>query len=540
MLGATVVIPTLLVPAMGGDDDDKAQTIQSIFFASGLNTLLQTTWGDRLPIIQGGSFSFLTPAFAIIGNVAERGFDCAPDAESCSPRFRATMRELSGAIIGASLIQVAIGYSGLMGFLLKYISPLTIAPTIALVGLALIDAGWGDTENGVGSCVQIGIPTIVCLILFSQYLRNVQVNLPRIGKMPIFALFPVLFSIAIMWIISIIYTEVGDPDNEFCRSDSSDVLSTTPWIRVPYPGQWGRPTFSASSVFAMFAGVLAGMIESVGDYYACARLAGAPPPPVHAISRGIGAEGIGCIISGLIGTTNGTTSYSENVGAIGLTGVGSRRVIQTAACIMIVLSVIGKFGALFASLPTPIVGGLFCVMFGMIAGVGLANMQYANQASMRNIFILGFALFNGLSIPDYFSRYTESEGHGPVNTGSQEFNDIINTLLETPMAVALLLALLLDNTLPGTWEERGLHHWNLLGSHRDMSEKAKLAYDLPFGLSEKIEYPILDQFSKLSNLISCGRREKQKDELVASDFNPDGSAVGEAAHPTARTGMHAE
>lgn len=55
--------------------------------------------------------------------------------------MQATMRELSGAIIGASLIQVAIGYSGLMGLLLKYISPLTIAPTIALVGLALIDAG---------------------------------------------------------------------------------------------------------------------------------------------------------------------------------------------------------------------------------------------------------------------------------------------------------------------------------------------------------------------------------------------------------------
>lgn len=89
---------------------------------------------------------------------------------------------------------------------------------------------------------------------------------------------------------------------------------------------------------------------------------------------------------------------------------------------MLVLSVIGKFGALFASLPTPIVGGLFCVMFGMIAGVGLANMQYANQASMRNIFILGFALFNGLSIPAYFAKYTESEGHGPVDTGSQEFN----------------------------------------------------------------------------------------------------------------------
>lgn len=61
----------------------------SIFFASGLNTLLQTTWGDRLPIIQGGSFSFLTPAFAIIGNVAKSGdFGCDPDADSCSPRFK--------------------------------------------------------------------------------------------------------------------------------------------------------------------------------------------------------------------------------------------------------------------------------------------------------------------------------------------------------------------------------------------------------------------------------------------------------------------
>lgn len=62
----------------------------SIFFASGLNTLLQTTWGDRLPIVQGGSFSFLTPAFAIIANVAARNddFGCEPGAEICSGRFR--------------------------------------------------------------------------------------------------------------------------------------------------------------------------------------------------------------------------------------------------------------------------------------------------------------------------------------------------------------------------------------------------------------------------------------------------------------------
>ena len=80
------------------------------------------------------------------------------------------------------------------------------------------------------------------------------------------------------------------------------------------------------------------------DYYACARLAGAPPPPVHAINRGIAMEGLGCILAGMWGTGNGTTSYSENIGAIGVTKVGSRRVVQWGAVIMIAFGVFSKFG----------------------------------------------------------------------------------------------------------------------------------------------------------------------------------------------------
>ena len=88
----------------------------------------------------------------------------------------------------------------------------------------------------------------------------------------------------------------------------------------------------------MFDGVIYGRnLESVGDYYACARLSGAPPPPKHAIYRGIGteggtqiflrfqyisdAQGLGCILAGVWGSGNGTTSYSENIGAIGVTKV---------------------------------------------------------------------------------------------------------------------------------------------------------------------------------------------------------------------------
>lgn len=86
-------------------------------------------------------------------------------------------------------------------------------------------------------------------------------------------------------------------------------------------GQWGVPTVSLAGIFGILAGVISSMLESVGDYYACARLSGAPPPPKHAISRGIGVEGIGCLLAGAWGTGNGTTSYSENVGALGITKV---------------------------------------------------------------------------------------------------------------------------------------------------------------------------------------------------------------------------
>lgn len=92
-------------------------------------------------------------------------------------------------------------------------------------------------------------------------------------------------------------------------------------VLISYQGQWGMPTVSLAGAVGILAGVISSMIESVGDYHACARLSGAPPPPKHAINRGIGMEGLGCLLAGAWGTGNGTTSYSENVGALGITKV---------------------------------------------------------------------------------------------------------------------------------------------------------------------------------------------------------------------------
>ncbi len=81
-------------------------------------------------------------------------------------------------------------------------------------------------------------------------------------------------------------------------------------------------------------------------------------PDSATISRGIGAEGLCCALSGVFGSV-GTTSYTENIGLIGLTGVASRVVVRTGAVILILMSFVGKLSALIATMPSPIIGGAY-------------------------------------------------------------------------------------------------------------------------------------------------------------------------------------
>ena len=54
--------------------------------------------------------------------------------------WQSRIREVQGAIMVASVFQVVVGFTGLIGLMLRFIGPLSIAPTIALVGLSLFDS----------------------------------------------------------------------------------------------------------------------------------------------------------------------------------------------------------------------------------------------------------------------------------------------------------------------------------------------------------------------------------------------------------------
>ncbi|XP_065147853.1 solute carrier family 23 member 2 [Paramisgurnus dabryanus] len=516
--GGILAIPLILAEPLCIKDNNaaKSQLISTIFFVSGLCTVLQTTFGTRLPILQGGTFTFITPTLAILALPKWR----CPDANA-TPHLNATdsftdsdetwkprIREIQGAILVASMLQLVLGMSGLVGMVLRFIGPLAIAPTITLIGLSLF------IQAGQKSGAHWGIAALtVCLILlFSQYLSKVNVPLIaykdkkwKVFQYPLFKLFSALFGMCGAWLICFLLTYFNvlpSSPKEYgymARTDISlKAVTSAAWFYVPYPGQWGLPTVSLSSVLGMMAGVLASTMESIGDYYACARLSGAPPPPTHAINRGIAVEGIGCMLAALWGSGNGTTSYSQNIAALGITRVGSRLVLQTAGLLMIFLGLFGKFSAVFITIPDPVIGGMFLIMFGMIAAVGISNLQYVDLNSSRNLLILGFSTFSGLVLPTWFHS-----NPGMINTGIKELDQLIMILSTTHMFIGGFLGFVLDNTIPGTDEERGIKSWRKAVHDGTQTHSTDLScYDLPFCTNFVQRFKLLQYFPFLPSLKS--------------------------------------
>ncbi|KAJ8447938.1 hypothetical protein Cgig2_028814 [Carnegiea gigantea] len=474
-LGTAVMIPTFLVPLMGGNDGDKARVVQTLLFVQGINTLLQTLFGTRLPTVIGASYAYMVPIISIIH---DSSFTRIEDPHV---RFLNTMRAIQGALIVASSVQIILGYSQLWAICSRFFSPLGMVPVISLVGFGLLDRGFPV----VGRCVEIGIPMLILFVIFSQYLKHFQIR-----QLPMLERFALLISVTVIWAYAHLLTASGaykhhpEKTQLNCRTDRANLISTAPWIKIPYPLQWGAPSFDAGHAFGMMAAVLVSLIESTGAFKAAARLASATPPPAHVLSRGIGWQGIGILLSGLFGTVSGSAVSIENVGLLGSTRVGSRRVIQISAGFMIFFSMLGKFGALFASIPFPIFAAVYCVFFGLVGSVGLSFLQFTNMNSMRNLFITGVAMFLGLSIPEYFREYSALALHGPSHTRAGWFNDFLNTIFSSSPAVALIVAVLLDNTLDykDSARDRGMPWWVKFRTFKGDSRNEEF-YTLPFNLN---------------------------------------------------------
>ena len=468
MVGANIAVPIALATAMGMPKEYQPLYVGTFFVVSGVGTLLQTTFGNRYPIVQGATFSMLAPAIAIIGFVGAGNWEQA-------------ILALQGAVIVGGIVEIVFGYLGVMGWLKRYLSPVVIAPTIALIGLSLFSAP--QVASADQAWWLLGL-TVLLIVAFSQYLDDAH---------RVFRLYPVLLGIAAAWVVATGLSVFGVVPADSPAYVDLSVVANASLVQVPTPLQWGMPTFRTSFVIGMFAGVVASMIESFGDYHAVARLAGERAPSARRIDHGIGTEGIATVFAGIMGTGNGSTSYSENIGAIGLTGVASRFVIQVGAVLMLVAGFVGYVGALITTIPDPIVGGLYVAMFGQIAAVGLSNLKHVDLDSSRNVFIVGIALFLGLALPAYMGNVGSAAAFQRGVAGTpvvgwlltlpvlpdatlQIVADTVYVVGGTGMAVGGLVAFVLDNTVDGTRAERGLDEWDALTEESGAFESAYERY----------------------------------------------------------------
>lgn len=429
MFGATVLVPLLLGPQMEMDPVQIGILVSSVFICSGIATYLQLTVGSRLPIIQGVSFAFLVPFFAIIA--AHPG----PEA----------MRYIAGMVLVGALIETTIGFGGLFGLLRRYLTPVTIAPVIALIGLSLFAPAASESSAHWGlALLMLALVFVYSLILAPKY--------------RFFSLFPILLAIVTSYVAALIFTWIGVFEAGTPGAVDFAVVGQAEWIRGVNIGDggilfpWGTPLFDWTLLIGILAAYLASMIESFGDYHAISRIATGADPDPSTINRGIGSEGLGSFATGLFGGF-ASTSYSENIGLVGLTKVASRYVVILGAGALIVLGLIAKFGAVVATIPRPIVGGAYLALFGLIAAIGLSLLRRIDMDSQRNLLIVGFVLFAGFVFPSYFGSEAAAEFDF---FGVGWLTDIIVSIGSSGIATAAVLGLLLDNIIPGTPEERGI------------------------------------------------------------------------------------
>lgn len=510
MVGSIILIPLVMVPAMGGSADDMAAVVSTVLLVTGVTTLLHMFVGTRLPLVQGPSFVYLAPALAIINSPEFFGVN--------DNNFKHIMKHLQGAIIIGGAFQVFLGYTGLMSLFLRLINPVVVSPTVAAVGLSFFSYGF----TKIGTCIEMGILQLLMVVIFALYLRKIKLFGYRV-----FLIYAVPLGLGITWAVAFVLTATGvysykgcdanipasNNVSAFCRKhvlrmrscrvDTSHALRSSPWFRFPYPLQWGTPVFSWKMGLVMCVVSVIASVDSVGSYHASSLFVATRPPTSGVVSRGIGIEGVSTVLAGLWGTGVGSATITENVHTIAVTKMGSRRAVGFGAILLILLSIVGKVGAFIASIPDVMVAALLCFMWAMLCALGLSNLRYSATGSSRNSIIVGLALFLSLSVPSYFQQYGVHPSanssvptyfqpyvvasHGPVHTGSGGVNYVLNTILSLNMAIAFLVALVLDNTVPGGRQERGLYVWS--EAEAAMRESTFMKdYELPFKIGRPFRW----------------------------------------------------
>lgn len=182
-------------------------------------------------------------------------------------------------------------------------------------------------------------------------------------------------------------------------------LASAGWFGLPHLLPFGFH-FNVGAVGLFIVAYLIAITESIGNYVLVGEVMGGQSLSANRINRGILAESIGSAFSSLIGGT-ATTSYAQNIGVIGITGIGCRRMITVTGIALLLFGLSPKVGAVVVSIPPAVVGGALILAWGMLIAQGirvLASMRPTNL----NMLIIGISFVVGMG--SYFLPATFTNG----------------------------------------------------------------------------------------------------------------------------------
>lgn len=358
MFGATV-----LVPIITGLD------VGVTLFAAGIGTLLfHVITKFKVPVFLGSSFAFI-PGIVAVG--ASQGLPYA-----------------LGGIVVAGLLYVVVAV--IFKFvspdkLHKILPPQVTGPMIILIGLILapvaIQNANGTNSPAIAQAISVNGCWGVALFTFAVGIF-VKVAFPKFGW-KFMSNLPVLIALVAGYVLSIL---IGIVDFKS--------VSEAAWIGVP---KFSLPKFSLEAVTIMVPIAIVTMVEHFGDVLAIGNVVGKDFIKDPGIHRTLIGDGLATALAGMIGGPANTT-YSENTGAVALTGATNPIIMRIAAFFAILLAMIPKFIALIGTIPGPVIGGISILLFGMISSIGIKNMVDArlNLGNSKLLIVTATMLVLGL------------------------------------------------------------------------------------------------------------------------------------------------
>ena len=366
MYAGAVAVPLIIGRAMKLPPVQVALLVNADLLCCGIATIIQSLgatalFGIRLPVMMGVTFVAVGPMLAM-----------ANDPTIGLPG-------IFGAIIVAGIFTMIVAQD--IGHVMPLFPPVVTGTIIFMIGITLMRVGvnWAAGAPapdlpGYGDPLHIGMALLVlaAILLITRFGRGYIANIA------------VLLGIVI-----------GAGVAAAIGKMSFAKVVAAPWFQLVQPLQFGSPTFLPAAVIPMCVVMVVVMIESSGMFLAVGEMAGRPASQQD-VTRGLRANGLGTLVSGLFNSF-ALTSFSQNIGLVGVTGVKSRFVCVAGGVILMAMGCIPKLGALVEAIPIFVLGGAGIVMFGMVSATGLRILSEVDfKSDTTNILVVGAAIAIGL------------------------------------------------------------------------------------------------------------------------------------------------